>query len=260
MEIKINNFCNIGKVKSSYILDIILKFLSENKKLELISYNKKIQEKLKINIENFKNICQRQIIFETIGKAKEYLKNTNILIFEGEYKNSKRNGKGCEYDFNKHLRIEGEYSNGKIINGKVYDIRDNMVLSLEKGKGKEYYDNGRVQFEGEYLKGRRWNGKGYDYLGNYIFEIKNGKGKGKEYNYLATLTFEGEYFNGLKNGKGKEYDDNGNLLFEGEYLNGKKISGKGYDYEGHIVLLLEKGKGKEYYDDGKIQFEGDYLD
>ena len=50
MEIKINNFCNIGKVESSYILDIILKFLSENKKLELISYNKKIQEKLKINI------------------------------------------------------------------------------------------------------------------------------------------------------------------------------------------------------------------
>ena len=230
MEDKINN-CNIRTIRSNYILEIILKFLLENKKLELIVYNKKIQEKLKINIEHYKYACQRQIIFETKGKGKEYLKNTNILIFEGEYKNFKRNGRGTEYDFNKHLRIEGEYLNGKIINAKVYDIRDNLVLLLENGKGKEYFYNGKLQFEGEYKKGRRWNGKGYDYLGNYNFEIKNGKGKGKEYNYFATLIFEGEYLNGLRNGKGKEYYDNGKLIFKGEYLNGKKISGKGYDIE-----------------------------
>ena len=199
-------------------------------------------------------LVKKQIICEANGKAKEYLKDTNILIFEGEYKNFKRNGKGIEYDYNKHLRIEGEYSNGKIINGKVYDIRDNMVLLLENGNGKEYYYNGRVQFEGEYLKGRRWNGKGYDYLGNYIFEIKNGKGIEKEYNYFVTLIFEGEYLNGLKNRKGKEYNDDGKLIFEGEYLNGKKISGKGFDYKSNMVLLLEKGKGKEHYDNGKIQF------
>ena len=52
-------------------------------------------------------------------------------------------------------------------------------------------------------------------------DLINGNGKGKEYDYLGELIFEGEYLNGEKNGKGKEYR-NGKLIFEGEYLNGKK--------------------------------------
>jgi len=42
---------------------------------------RKGEEKLKITIDNYKNACQRQIIFEPNGKIKEYHKNTNILIF-----------------------------------------------------------------------------------------------------------------------------------------------------------------------------------
>ena len=34
---------------------------------------------------------------ERNGKGKEYLKGTNILIFEGEYRNGKKHGKGEEY-------------------------------------------------------------------------------------------------------------------------------------------------------------------
>ena len=38
-------------------------------------------------------------------------------MFEGEYLNGKRNGKGKEYDYNGKLEFEGEYLNGnKIIN------------------------------------------------------------------------------------------------------------------------------------------------
>ena len=59
MEDKSNNYCVIGKIKSSYIIDIILNLLLENKKLELIDYNKKIQEKIKINLETYKNACQK---------------------------------------------------------------------------------------------------------------------------------------------------------------------------------------------------------
>ena len=59
----------------------------------------------------------------------------------------------------------------------------------------------------------------------------NGKknGKGKEYDDIGQLKYEGEYLNGFRNGKGKEYDLDGNLIFEGEYLNNKRKKGKKYD-------------------------------
>ena len=47
--------------------------------------------------------------------------DNNRLIFEGEYLNGKRHGKGKEYDNNKII-FEGEYLNGK-----------------KHGKGKEYF-------------------------------------------------------------------------------------------------------------------------
>ena len=43
---------------------------------------------------------------------KEYY-NNGELMFEGEYLNGKRNGKGKEYDYNGKLEFEGEYLNGK---------------------------------------------------------------------------------------------------------------------------------------------------
>ena len=54
------------------------------------------------------------IIYELIngnGKIKEYFDNK--LIFEGEYLNGKRNGKGKEYDIYGTLIFEGEYLNGQ---------------------------------------------------------------------------------------------------------------------------------------------------
>jgi len=53
-------------------------------------------------------------------------------MFEGEYKNGEKNGKGKEYNDNGKLKFEGEYKNGKRWNGK----------------GKEYYGNGKLEFEG----------------------------------------------------------------------------------------------------------------
>ena len=128
------------------------------------------------------------------------------IIFEGEYVNGLKNGKGKEYDDENNLLFEGEYLN-----------------NLRHGKGKEYYYYGEIHFEGEYLYGRRWNVKEYDDNKNIINEIKNGKGNIKEFNNNYELFYEGEYLYGLVNGKGKEYHENGKLLFEGEYLNEKKL-------------------------------------
>jgi len=146
------------------------------------------------------------------------------LLFEGEYLNGKRHGKGKEYYFDGKLSFESEY---------LYDW---------KIKGK-FYINEKLEFEGEYLYNKKWNGKGYDENGNIIYELINGNGKVKEYSgWRSRLIFEGEYLNGKRNGKGKEYTLKGILKFEGEYLNGKR-----------------HGKGKEYYwEDGKLIFEGEY--
>ena len=67
------------------------------------------------------------------GKIKESY--NNIQIFDGEYKDGLRNGKGIEYNIEGKIIFEGEYFNGK-----------------RKGKGKEFDNNGKIIFEGEYFK------------------------------------------------------------------------------------------------------------
>ena len=143
------------------------------------------------------------------GLIREYYYDDK-LIFEGEYLDGKRNGKGKEYCEYK-LIFEGEYLNGE-----------------RSGKGKEFYDDNLI-YEGEYLYGKR-NGKGKEYDNNeLIFEgeylnDKRWNGKGREYDFDSKSEFEGEFKNGEKwNGKIKEYNYYDELMFDGEYLNGKKI-------------------------------------
>ena len=71
--------------------------------------------------------------------------NNGKLIFEGEYLNGLRNGKGKEYGYYGELIFEGEYLNGE-----------------RNGKGKEYDYNGNLIFEGEYLNDKKLDGKGYE--------------------------------------------------------------------------------------------------
>ena len=103
-----------------------------------------------------------------------------LLNYEGEYLNGKRNGKGREYEKNhlSNLIFIGEYINGKKWNGKGYN-NNNIIYELKNGKGyiKEYKFD-QLIFEGEYLNGEK-------------------NGKGKEY-YNNDITFEGEYLNGKK--------------------------------------------------------------
>ena len=47
----------------------------------------------------------------------EFLKNYDIMIFEGEYLNGRKNGKKKEYYDNGKIKFEGEYLNG-VRNGK----------------------------------------------------------------------------------------------------------------------------------------------
>ena len=156
----INQIVNLRKaVKSSYIIDNIFSYLNLRTKLILIIYNKKYQNQFGINIEKYKEISGKYIIKEN-GNVKEYELGSNKLLYEGEYKNGRRNGKGKEYYDNGKIKFEGEYLNGKIIYGKGFDLFGNNNLIINKnGKGKEYYKDNKIKFEGEYKNGKKWNGK-----------------------------------------------------------------------------------------------------
>ena len=205
---KING--KIQNIVSNYILKTIFLLLDETKKLDLIIYNKYLQKRLNIDNEYYKNISGIIKYIQKDGKGKEYTLYTNILTFEGEYKNGKRTGKGKEYYTNGELKFEGEYLKGKKIKGIGYDNEGNITFKLKDGKGEEFFDNGLLQFEGDYLYGRRWNGIGNNYQGYKDFKIKTGNGIVKEYDFYGNIIFKGEYKNGKRNGKGEEYD---NVIF-----------------------------------------------
>ena len=150
------NLVNINKIKSTIILKKVISLLFQNQKFSLFQYNKKIQKKLDIDIEDYIFLSQRYKVAEKNGKGKEYSINTNVLVFEGEYLNGKRNGKGEEYYENGNLKFTGEYLNGKIINGKKLNIDGYITCIIENGKGKEFYKNKNLRFEGEYLHPRKY--------------------------------------------------------------------------------------------------------
>ena len=140
----------LGNIKSIYFSRILFSHLDEKIKLKVIKYNKKLQNDIDIKLINYKFYSRKYIIYETKFKGKEYelcFNNNFNLVFEGEYLNCERNGKGKEYDsFNSNLIFEGEYLNGK-----------------RNGKGKEYDEfDGKLIFEGEYLNDKR-NGNGKEY-------------------------------------------------------------------------------------------------
>ena len=108
------------------------------------------------------------------------------MVFEGEYLNGIRNGKGKVYSRKDKLRYEGEFLDDKW-HGKGKEYNDNSELIFEgeylynyKLKGK-FFKNGKLEYEGEYMFYNKWHGKGYDEDGNVIYELINGNGKGKEY-------------------------------------------------------------------------------
>ena len=90
---------SLQDIKSSYVIKDILLFLKQKEKLNLIFYNKQLQNLLRVDIQNYKKLSGKYKIVEKNGKGKEYVLNTNNLIFEGEYIDGKRNGKGKEYDY-----------------------------------------------------------------------------------------------------------------------------------------------------------------
>ena len=137
----------LAKINSKFILKQIFSLLIEKTQLELVKYNKIMQEKLNISLINYKAFKEEFIIYETKTKGKIYNASyAKKLIYDGEYLNGKKNGIGKEYYMNGSLKFEGEYLNGK-----------------KNGKGKEYDDKGELIFEGEFLNDEKKKGRIKEY-------------------------------------------------------------------------------------------------
>ena len=289
-----NDYSDINLLKSFYICKNIFSLISETKKLNLIIYNKNLQNKFQINLENYKNKSTRYIIKDPNGNTKEYLKEIKRIVYEGGYSKGKRNGKGKEFDHFGDLTFEGEYLNGKRSGkGKEYNYKGKVLFEGEylngkrNGRGKEYNSEGILLFDGEYLNNGRWNGKGkeYDLPDKFLYEGDYSIGIGKFYDVLTkNLKFEVEYSGEkiirrkryFKNGnleydlesknenilKGKEYYFKGGLKFDGEFSSKwRMFNGIGYNINGEKEFTIQNGCGtiKEYDCDGILTFEGEYL-
>ena len=230
----------LDNIKSSYILMMPFSLLHSHTKFKMVKYNKGLQKKLEMNIINYIEYSKTYIIYETNGKGKEYDKYTNKFIYEGEFLNGERTGKGKEY----YLNIPAQYED------------ENIYIENMKNDRK-------LKFEGEYLQGKKWNGKGYNKNGNILYELKDGNGYIREYfEYeYELLKFECQIRNGELNGKGKENSIFCQPIFEGDYLNGNKWNGIGYNINSNKKYELKEGKGyfHEYYSNGNLKFEGNYL-
>ena len=260
-------------MKSKNIFKIIISHLKDIIKLKLAKYNKLFQNTLNINLVDYRRFSKKYIIYEEKGKGKEFNAINDILIYEGEFLNGERNGKGKIFYQNGNIKYVGEFLHGKAHGvGKEYNSKGELkyigyyLYGKKNGKGREYYNYkfNKIKFEGEYLNDKRWTGKGYDKINQkIIFELKDGKGYVKEDEDDLLILYEGEYLNGERHGKGKEYSFNV-LVFEGEYLNGKRWTGKAYDrISNELIYELKEGKGfinQIDYDIGIIitKFEAEY--
>ena len=183
----------LENIKATYFIKLLFKYIDERHKLKVVKFNKSLQNIINISISNYKFFLQKYTINEQNGIRKEYYGRNDFLLYEGEYLNGKRNGKGKEYDWKGDLIFDGIYLNDNEWIGTRYNRNGNIeykITSNMNGKGKEY-KYVKLSFEGEYLNAER-------------------HGKGKEYDLIGNLLYEGEYLKGKRHGKGKgkEYYDN----------------------------------------------------
>ena len=138
------------------------------------------------------------------GKGKE---ETNEHVYEGEFKNDKKNGSGkLEYKLLKDT-YEGEFKDNCITGIGFYTWAN-------KDSYKGSFVNGKMHGKGLY----KWPDGG-EYYGDYVNNIKEGKGVFK---WVNGKVFEGPFRKGRPNGIGKLRTNNREV--DVEFKEGKLIT------------------------------------
>lgn len=204
------------------------------------------------------------------------------LMYEGQLKDGKMNGKGKLYRNDGSLWYDAEFQSDEVTGwGTMYFdgdffgedrtgeiITGQFTRGLPNGVVRKYDDSGLLKYEGQEVFGSL-TGKGKLYIqGRPRYEggMKDGyfSGHGKYY-VGGKLKYEGDFVKSMEDGYGKEYDKKGSLVREGEYKQGRQ-EGKGFmyypsgakSYEGSFLRGARSGAGKQYYENGQLKAEGQY--
>jgi antitoxin component YwqK of YwqJK toxin-antitoxin module len=189
------------------------------------------------------------------------------LIYKGEYKSGKYDGKGTLYihTISNEPTISGVFVDGNpparfpyenefyLIDGKVEFMGNPSKIKTGK-KMVVYYQHGNVYYEGSW-KNNNINGKGITY---------------HDYHEKTPLK-KGKFKNGVLLGNGKVYFENGQLQYKGKFkeeglLHGYGLSGNATEYyesgqikyKGQFKGSNYDGKGKYYYENGELAYEGEW--
>ena len=95
------DFNLINNIKSFIIVKKVISLLEKKTKLGMIKYNKIMQTKFELNIDDYKKESGRYIKGERNGKGKEYKLVNDQIVFEGEY----QMGKEMEKEKNFFIQI-----------------------------------------------------------------------------------------------------------------------------------------------------------
>jgi hypothetical protein len=162
------------------------------------------------------------------GKIIKIEDNGDKIIYEGDIKNMKKEGKGIEK--NKNYTYLGSFKD-----------------DLRHGKGKIIFNEGEEYYEGEFTNGKmtgygfyKWSNNN-TYKGQFLDGNLHGKGIFK---WNDGNEYEGDYVNNIKEGQG-EYRCKNGKKYKGPYKNGKQ----------HGIGILTTPNGESFeveYNDGKV--------
>ena len=97
----------IDNIKSRYILSKIYNNITKKKKLEIIKYNKKIQNRLNLDVKDYKEYCEIEIeIIPTKDKYGKFINiNKSVKLFYHIYFNDNKEETKNKYEINEGDKI-----------------------------------------------------------------------------------------------------------------------------------------------------------
>lgn len=173
-------------------------------------------------------------------------------VYEGEFEEDVREGRGSLYHSNGNVKYTGEWKNDKP-NGIGVLFHENGNKFYEGkweegsacGQGVLFNELGRIEYEGQFEKSKK-SGIGIAYYedgSKYKGEWKDDEinGFGSFFYSTGELSYRGSWHNSKRDGHGIILSRENILIYQGSFSAGKRC-----------------GVGKSYYEEGKLEYDGQW--
>ena len=74
----------LKKIKCCYFVNMLFQHLNDENTLKLLKYNKSLQNKIGLNLSNYKVFSGKYVIIDKNGIGREFNIYDDSLLFEGE--------------------------------------------------------------------------------------------------------------------------------------------------------------------------------